>query len=83
MVKASIRDKWDISNAFTLIGSGLKTYNKEYNTYDLLEFGHKSDIKVKTRLYYDCDKEALRSKDEIYDMLKTEKSKSGNRLYKE
>ena len=71
---------------FTLIGSELKThYNNEYDTYDLPEFwpGHKSDkAKVKTADFITiADKEALRPKDEIYKILKTEKSKSGNRLW--
>ena len=71
---------------FTLIGSELKNhYNSEYVTYNLPEFkvGHKSDkAKVKTADFITiADKESLRPKDEIYNWLKTEKSKSGNRLW--
>ena len=71
---------------FTLIGSELKThYNNEYDTYDLPEFkiGHKSDkAKVKTADFIMiADREMLRPRYEIYNMLKTEKSKSGNRLW--
>ena len=73
-------------STFTLIGSELKEhYNNEYDTYDLPEFkiGHKSDkSKVKTADFITiADKEALRPKDEIYEILKIEKSKSGNRLW--
>ena len=72
--------------SFTLIGSELKKhYNNEYDTYDLPEFkvGHKSDkSKVKTADFITiADREALRPRYEIYNMLKTEKSKSGNRLW--
>ena len=74
------------NRSFTLIGSELKThYNNEYDTYDLPEFkiGHKSDkAKVKTADFITiADKELLRPKDEIYELLKNEKSKSGNRLW--
>ena len=64
---------------FTLIGSELKThYNNEYDTYDLPS----DKAKVKTADFITiADKEVLRPKDEIYDLLKTEKSKSGNRLW--
>jgi len=64
---------------FTLIGSELKThYNNEYDTYDLPS----DKSKVKTADFITiADKEALRSKDEMYELLKTEKSKSGNRLW--
>ena len=64
---------------FTLIGSELKThYNNEYNTYDLPS----DKAKVKTADFITiADKEVLRPKDEIYNLLKTEKSKSGNRLW--
>ena len=71
---------------FTLIGSELKKhYNNEYDTYDLPEFkiGHKSDkSKVKTADFITiADREMLRPRYEIYNILKTEKSKSGNRLW--
>ena len=71
---------------FTLIGSELKThYNNEYDTYDLPEFkiGHKSDkSKIKTADFITiADREMLRPRYEIYNILKTEKSKSGNRLW--
>lgn len=64
---------------FTLIGSELKThYNNEYDTYDLPS----DKSKVKTADFITiADKESLRPKDEIYELLKTEKSKSGNRLW--
>ena len=64
---------------FTLIGSELKThYNNEYDTYDLPS----DKAKVKTADFITiADKEALRPKDEIYELLKTEKSKSGNRIW--
>ena len=64
---------------FTLIGSELKThYNNEYDTYDLPS----DKAKVKTADFITiADKESLRPKDEIYNLLKTEKSKSGNRLW--
>ena len=64
---------------FTLIGSELKThYNNEYDTYDLPS----DKAKVKTADFITiADKETLRPKDQIYNMLKTEKSKSGNRLW--
>ena len=64
---------------FTLIGSELKThYNNEYDTYDLPS----DKAKVKTADFITiADKEVLRPKDEIYNLLKTEKSKSGNRLW--
>jgi len=64
---------------FTLIGSELKThYNNEYDTYDLPS----DKSKVKTADFITiADKESLRPKDEIYELLKTERSKSGNRLW--
>jgi len=64
---------------FTLIGSELKThYNNEYDTYDLPS----DKSKVKTADFITIvDKESLRPKDEIYELLKTERSKSGNRLW--
>ena len=67
---------------FTLIGSELfRHYNNEYDTYDLPEI-KKDKAKVKTADFITiADKEVLRPKDEIYEWLKTEKSKSGNRLW--
>ena len=64
---------------FTLIGSELKThYNNAYDTYDLPS----DKAKVKTADFITiADKEVLRPKNEIYDLLKTEKSKSGNRIW--
>jgi len=67
---------------FTLIGSELfRHYNNEYDTYDLPEI-KKDKAKVKTADFITiADKEVLRPKEEIYEWLKTEKSKSGNRLW--
>ena len=67
---------------FTLIGSELfRHYNNEYDTYDLPEI-KKDKAKVKTADFITiADKKVLRPKEEIYEWLKTEKSKSGNRLW--
>ena len=64
---------------FTLIGSELKKhYNNEYDTYDLPD--DKSKVKTADFIMI-ADREVLRPRSEIYNMLKTEKSKSGNRLW--
>lgn len=71
---------------FTLIGSELfRHYNNEYDTYDLPEFivGHKSEkAKVKTADFITVvNRKVLRPEKDIYKWLKTEYSKSGNRLW--
>ena len=67
---------------FTLIGAELDShYNKEYTTYDLPEV-KKEKVKVKTADFITiANKKVLKPKEDIYNWLKTEYSKSGNRLW--
>jgi hypothetical protein len=67
---------------FTLIGAELDShYNKEYTTYDLPEV-KKQKRKTKTADFMTIvNRDVLKPKEDIYKWLKTEKSKSGNRLW--
>jgi len=68
---------------FSLIGSELfNHYNVEYKTYDLPDIRIPAKSHVKTADFM-CivNKNNLRDKQEIYNELKNEKSKSGNRLW--
>jgi hypothetical protein len=64
---------------FSMIGSELfNHYNIEYETYDLPE----NNFKVKTADFMTiANKKVLIPKDVIFNQLKNEKSKSGNRLW--
>ena len=67
---------------FTLIGAELdRHYNNEYATYDLPEV-KKQKRKTKTADFMTIvNRDVLKPKEDIYKWLKTEKSKSGNRLW--
>ena len=67
---------------FTLVGAELDShYNKEYTTYDLPEV-KKQKRKTKTADFMTIvNRDVLKPKEDIYKWLKTEKSKSGNRLW--
>ena len=69
--------------SFSLIGSELfNHYNVEYESYDLPDIRKPVIKHVKTADFI-CivNKNNLRDKEEVYKELKTEKSKSGNRLW--
>ena len=68
---------------FSLIGSELfNHYNVEYKTYDLPDIRIPAKSHVKTADFM-CiaTREQLRDKQDVYNELKNEKSKSGNRLW--
>ena len=67
---------------FTLVGAELdRHYNNEYATYDLPEV-KKQKRKTKTADFMTIvNRDVLKPKEDIYKWLKTEKSKSGNRLW--
>ena len=67
---------------FTLIVAELdRHYNNEYATYDLPEV-KKQKRKTKTADFMTIvNRDVLKPKEDIYKWLKTEKSKSGNRLW--
>jgi hypothetical protein len=67
---------------FTLVGAELDShYNNEYATYDLPEV-KKQKRKTKTADFMTIvNRDVLKPKEDIYKWLKTEKSKSGNRLW--
>ena len=71
------------NQSFSLLGSELfEHYNCEYKTYDLPDIRIPSKSHVKTADFM-CivNRNNLRDKQEIYNELKNEKSKSGNRLW--
>ena len=67
---------------FTLVGAELdRHYNNEYATYDLPEV-KKQKAKTKTADFMTIvNRKVLKPKEDIYKWLKTEQSKSGNRLW--
>ena len=71
------------NQSFSLLGSELfEHYNCEYKTYDLPDIRIPAKSHVKTADFM-CivNRNNLRDKQEIYNELKNEKSKSGNRLW--